>query len=640
MGKTFFSASEIVLSYYKAHEYSYSVIQGYKSAIETFNGYLKKTGIVYSFLLALEWLQKVENSRSHAQYKVLRRAIYLTNDVIEHGQVTTSKFQYPRSPAYQLLNPSYKNDLNEYLENIKNQYTTSSLQGIRIQCASVANWIQCNGAENPEKITHSLLFEYWNSSNWHANLRMKNSYAHYGSRFIEFLEQKYQLERTLYLVLNAFLLPDLIILEKEQEQVRKSFHAIALEKGQLGTFSTYEEAFNIFEKKLQDLGYSHSVMTSVRHTMKSFHVFLDANHLKYSDELFIHWFDNFRDQWGNGKKAQVRRTIYLFSDFLQTGVVTPQHIYRKKKNGYKAPEWVEQLLESFLLERKQSGMSKSTVQLDHLSICRFLKYLEAKGINSFASIAPQHLIDFNLQDIHETPAGQNSYNSRIRGFIRYLGKQNLVKPTLEIAVPSNIAPTQKIVQLLTVQQKEAVLCSIENASTPHELRRVLIVSLGFFMGFRAVDIIHIKLSDINWNSGKISFVQQKTGVPIELPFPVTVGNLLYRYITEARPKQATNSHLIVKHRSPYDTITPNNCREMLNTILSNAGCQDSKGFHVTRRQFATEMLRHNVPPHLIATSLGHSTDNSLDPYLAMDNERMNLCPISLKGITFQGDWYE
>jgi uncharacterized protein YidB (DUF937 family) len=53
------------------------------------------------------------------------------------------------------------------------------------------------------------------------------------------------------------------------------------------------------------------------------------------------------------------------------------------------------------------------------------------------------------------------------------------------------------------------------------------------------------------------------------------------------------------------------------------------GFHVTRKTFATERLRNNVNPDQIANAIGHATLDSIAPYLSLDDERMELCPLSV-----------
>ena len=56
------------------------------------------------------------------------------------------------------------------------------------------------------------------------------------------------------------------------------------------------------------------------------------------------------------------------------------------------------------------------------------------------------------------------------------------------------------------------------------------------MGLRAVDIIRLKLTDIDWKKGEIRVLQRKTSVPAILPLTKDVGEALQEYILNWRPK--------------------------------------------------------------------------------------------------------
>ena len=60
------------------------------------------------------------------------------------------------------------------------------------------------------------------------------------------------------------------------------------------------------------------------------------------------------------------------------------------------------------------------------------------------------------------------------------------------------------------------------------------------------------------------------------------------------------------------------------------------GFHVTRKTFASKLLANGNPVTTIAAALGHVGANSVDEYLATNEDKMRLCAIGLKGIKYSG----
>jgi integrase len=141
----------------------------------------------------------------------------------------------------------------------------------------------------------------------------------------------------------------------------------------------------------------------------------------------------------------------------------------------------------------------------------------------------------------------------------------------------------------------------------------------------------MKLTEIDWKNDKISFVQQKTKVPITLPLPPDVGNALMNYILNFRP-QAMVDTVFVRHYAPYQALSPG--RKVLAKYLSAFDAEDcpQRGFHILRRTFATGMFRNNIPRSVISASLGQTSPNSVDVYLSANEEKMRKCSLSLKGI--------
>lgn len=156
------------------------------------------------------------------------------------------------------------------------------------------------------------------------------------------------------------------------------------------------------------------------------------------------------------------------------------------------------------------------------------------------------------------------------------------------------------------------------------------------MGFRASDIVSIRFQDINWKKRSITIIQQKTGKLLEMPMPVRTGNVLFRYLSSARPV-SSSPYVFILHEAPYNELERNVCRAALIRFLPDRK-SENKGFHVTRRTFATGLLMGNTKVELISDSLGHSTDSTVHKYLSLDDERMRLCPLSLEetGISWKG----
>lgn len=70
------------------------------------------------------------------------------------------------------------------------------------------------------------------------------------------------------------------------------------------------------------------------------------------------------------------------------------------------------------------------------------------------------------------------------------------------------------------------------------------------------------------------------------------------------------------------------CGRALDTALPERNVEGS-GFHVTRKTYATNLLRDGVGAAMVAEALGQRGTSSVHRYLSLDVERMCMCPLSL-----------
>lgn len=219
--------------------------------------------------------------------------------------------------------------------------------------------------------------------------------------------------------------------------------------------------------------------------------------------------------------------------------------------------------------------------------------------------------------------------ANIRRFITFLEDTNFIKlKNLHLALSAGIVKEVKIVDILSDIEIEAIYKYKEISKTPAEIRNTAMVLIGLRMGLRASDVINLKLTDIHWKESIISVVQSKTRAAITLPLPADVGNAIYAYIKNARPK-VDNEIVFLKHKAPYSKLTNKICNNALYIILPERRTLNRIGFHSLKRTFATSILRRNAGIEAVIDSLVHQDNTTVIKYLSFDEERMIRCSLSL-----------
>jgi len=395
----------------------------------------------------------------------------------------------------------------------------------------------------------------------------------------------------------------------------------------------YEKAVQTVLDYLVEQGFSKTTREDFRRANREFSKYLEGEHLEYSHTLAQAWVDALKPSLPKRKFLYFQRSLALVEDAARNGSVTNLWFsYDDAASKYRVPECYRQLLDAYIERRSQDGNQPSTLQMDSNACTRFFLFLQSKNITNVAFITPEIVKDYHTQAEHRTAEGKNAYICRIRGFVRFLATRKLVPETLEFAFATEKASRISIVTTLSREQVNSIRAFGEKSRSPSELRSAAMTILALRMGLRSIDICNLCLSDISWKSRTISIVQQKTGAPLTLPFPVEVGNLIARYILEGRPKcDEPNVFITLKH--PYTRLTSSRCYISSLAVLGRKKtAADVRGLHVARRTFASNLLAAGNPVSTISSTLGHTSESTVDEYLATDGQRMRRCSIGLAGI--------
>ena len=264
---------------------------------------------------------------------------------------------------------------------------------------------------------------------------------------------------------------------------------------------------------------------------------------------------------------------------------------------------------------------------------KFFRYLETNGHSSLKTITLKSISDFLLFVAPQHKGSMERVLSALKNLCEYLlGCMDCIdfRPSLT-ARPSQ---RKKLMPVFSTQEVVAITESAMKYSSLSK-RDTAVFAIAQSVGLRAVDIVNLKLVNINWNSHEIRFCQHKTGVELALPLEPAVGNAIADYILNERPK-TQSEFLFVRARFPYGAMTPNAVGDRLRLHMRKAemnydpGCH--KGFHSFRRYVATQMIDGGVPIDTVKEILGHTQIDSMKPYVRISKKRLLVCALDLDGI--------
>jgi len=607
----------IVLDTLKRYRYGSRAISMSEHCYSGLRKSMEDEGIaLFSQDMALDWCETQVTKIYRSQY---RTAIYRLVDVYEQYRVLGSHLLVYAHPSI-----GYSESIDGYLASISsaNRYADVHLNNIRHACTQFCCFAQYNGVCSVEEMDYPILELF-------DRFMRESGKAYYikeglVSGFLKHLANEGRC-RIGYALFMHYTPSDKCI--SLRDLAKKTRLAIENRREESSIFPSDEfySTISDFKDRLAATEYSKTITDSASYHLTLLYLFLDREGLGYDRVIVEKWFEAVGERLFGSGALVARRTYEMYDDYANEGDILPGHRWKHRDNLYDClPIWCRMELDPFVEAKIKEGWNESTIDMYRVCNTRFCQFLVSVGVDSFADLTPKIIKQFNLLDRHQTVEAKNAYNSRIRKFLIHLELRHMVREGLHFALPGHAAGGEKIVEILGEEDRERIRRHCEKASTPIELRDAAMLQIGMDMGFRAGDIVSLRLPDIDWKSRSIRIIQEKTGVEHRHPMGIKTGNAIFRYLRDGRYKKTNSDYVFVSTRAPYGSIGMSACR----SALKRAGTSTRK-FHRTRKTYGSDMLRSGATIAETAELLGHADISNVHKYTSLDAERMRLCPLSL-----------
>lgn len=327
--------------------------------------------------------------------------------------------------------------------------------------------------------------------------------------------------------------------------------------------------------------------------------------------------------------SAVRRSVTVLSDFQQHGIIF-------KRQPTKLHRWSDnyrEVCETFLDNYVNNRLSSKTARQFRMQLEKLTAYLEKNNINSIADVSPS-IIEGYISTYTGYAKPTIAYALYIlRCFFSFAYEANYTIIDFSVCIPSiKFNSKSTIPSVFTVDEIERLLKAVDRGS-PLGKRDYAILLLAVRYGMRVSEITSLQLNNLDFESQKIKYIQNKTGNPIILDMFESLGWALIDYLKNARPK--TNStHVFVRHNSPFDAFGENNnLSSIMRRYISLADIHVPKGkkqgIHTLRHSLASHLLEQGTPLHIISEALGHSEINSTTIYTKIDLPQLSLCALEV-----------
>jgi len=275
-----------------------------------------------------------------------------------------------------------------------------------------------------------------------------------------------------------------------------------------------------------------------------------------------------------------------------------------------------ELLSSFgYWMRQQRGTCDATVFQYNPFVRELLKRMGEPG-----RLSASTLREFVLENHRSCGwAKAKQCTTALRMFVRFLIAKGLCATGLEAAIPTlahwRLATLPRYLQ---PEEVERVIASCDPSSRVGRRDRAILLLLAR-LGLRAGDIVHLRLSDIDWKNASIQ-VCGKNRRQMRLPLTQEMGQAIVDYLQAGRPRSSADT-VFVRCRAPFHSLRSSCAVSVIVARALRRARVDrpSRGAaHLLRHSIAFSMLRGGASLAQIAGILRHSSIQTTQIYAKVD----------------------
>jgi site-specific recombinase XerD len=344
-------------------------------------------------------------------------------------------------------------------------------------------------------------------------------------------------------------------------------------------------------------------------------------------KLFLSFVKNRRFDWQQLFAENTREHFKKLSGLDTTAALNGLCRYLAEQGQIKTP-----------LARHPMGRKLAGVFEDYVHFCRQSRHTSARQSNSIRRVLSAlcgylqrkqiaiHRLRIEVLDAFMAefckpflPTTCRNYRSVVRGFLRYLHQQGIIKkdlaPLLIGAVQFDKAKPPKF---LRPQEVKHLFESLPVASAK-ELRTYAMVHMAYSLGLRPVEISSLQLDDIAFGKAKLTLKRRKNDTPLELPIPEQTLKAIVAYMVGGRP-QSSSQHLFLTLCAPHGPMVPGLVGRYIQEAMHTAGLNASA--YWLRHSYAQHLLSAGASIYEIKELLGHRHIESSRKYLHIHTDLM------------------
>lgn len=246
-------------------------------------------------------------------------------------------------------------------------------------------------------------------------------------------------------------------------------------------------------------------------------------------------------------------------------------------------------------------------------------------------ICPDHtsLQKVTIAQIDEALVGQTTdrkysratvqiLSGALRSFFRYGESRGWCRAGLAVAIKGPRVYAQESIPFGPSWDEVQQLLKLTEGDRPDNIRdRALFLLLAVY-GFRAGEVVRLRLDDFDWEQELITVASSKSGLPRTYPLASPVAAAVLRYLQEVRPRMPLRE-VFLSRQAPIRPLHPASLYVIVARRLRVLSPSLPRyGPHALRHACATHLLQQGLSLKEIGDHLGHRDPDTTRIYTKVD----------------------
>ncbi len=269
------------------------------------------------------------------------------------------------------------------------------------------------------------------------------------------------------------------------------------------------------------------------------------------------------------------------------------------------PELLSHVGEFINYASVEKGLAKNSLLAYETDLKKYVAFLTDKKISDLSKVNRTHITQFLFyeKERKQEPSSIARALVAIKLLHRFLVKEGNLKEDITSVLDSPKL-WKHLPTFLTLKEVETIL-GIPNLKTSIGIRDRAILELLYATGLRVSELVNLKLTDLNLDSGFLKCFG-KGGKERIVPLGRSAKECMERYLNKVRPENNKSEILFLGSKKAKERLSRQAVWQMINVYARKARIKKKITPHTFRHSFATHLLEGGADLRIVQELLGHA----------------------------------